>query len=77
MSETLAGAIVTARVMRPGGTFIDIELHDDGDPAHGDLFPDDGTYGAIFDTFTIHSDDYLFLCLQACQHFSKFPVAEA
>ncbi len=48
----VAGANVSARVRRPGGTTIDIPLFDDGDPAHGDTFGDDGAYGAIFDTYS-------------------------
>lgn len=50
----VAGAEVTATVDRPGWpdpSSVTLEIFDDGDPAHGDLWANDGVYNAIFDDF--------------------------
>lgn len=47
----VGGAEVDARVTRPDFTVVDLQLHDDGLPVHGDEHADDGIYTALFTAY--------------------------
>jgi Mg-chelatase subunit ChlD len=56
----IVGASVTMLVNRPDGSQFPATLFDDGDPAHGDMQAEDGTYSARFRRFS-GSGSYTFL----------------
>ncbi len=47
----VVGARVTAKVKRPNGEAVEIELFDGGDPLFGDVIAGDGEYNALFGAF--------------------------
>jgi hypothetical protein len=48
----VTGATVTGQVLHPNGTRSEITLFDDGLEAHGDQFPADGVYSALFNSYS-------------------------
>lgn len=49
--QAVVGAKVAGNVIRPDGSSIPIAFYDDGLRAHGDSLPNDGIYGAQFNTY--------------------------
>lgn len=80
-TQPIVGASVTMLVTRPDKTQVPATLFDDGDPAHGDMQAQDGTYSARFRRFS-GQGTYTFLVtantaggmLQAGEGLSDFPT---
>ena len=50
--KNVTGATVAGEVVHPNGTKTPITLFDDGAPAHGDVHAADGTYSALFNSYS-------------------------
>lgn len=50
--ESVVGATVEGSVSRPDGSSVPVTLFDDGLALHGDALPGDGTYSALFNSYS-------------------------